>query len=110
MVVLPGIRVVEVSQLGDVSHLFVRLLENGQADCDVICSLKEVPFLVLQVLLFDVEEELRVECPQVASHKGITPVGIIRDSIGGERARIAHVSPDGKKIAVGKPNLVSLED
>jgi len=89
MVVLAGIAVIVIGEFGQILHSPVALLEDGDADGHVVGSFEVLPVLVLQVALFDVSEELGVECAEVTGHEGVVAVVVPLDGPLGEGARVA---------------------
>jgi hypothetical protein len=110
MVVLACVGVVEVSELGHVTHPLVGHLENGDADCHVVGSLQIGTVIVFEVFFFDIEEELSIEGPQVTGHERISAILVVLYGGGGEGARVADRVSDVQEICVDKPGLLLLED
>ena len=55
-----GVEVVEVGHFRDVGHPLVGLLEAGDGDGHIASRCEEVAVLVLQVLIFDVQQQFVV--------------------------------------------------
>lgn len=77
VIIVAGVCIVVVSQFREVRDSTMGHLEDGDADCHVVGSLKVVPILILQIGLRDIQEKLHVEGPQVAGDKGVSSVGIV---------------------------------
>jgi hypothetical protein len=56
VVVLTSVGVVIVGEFSEIVDPLVRLLQNGNADCHIVCSLEILPVVVLEVFLLDVHE------------------------------------------------------
>jgi len=103
MVIHARVGIIVVGEFRQVSHTLVRLLEDRNADGDVIGGLKILPRCILEVLLLDVREQFCVECTQVARYEGILPVAVQLDRPAGEGTRVPHSSTGGEEIRVNKP-------
>ena len=88
----------------------MRHLQDGNANCHVVGSPKILALIVLQVLLFDVEEQLSVKCSQMAGIKGSVSIAVLFYHCYREGARVADSTSDGQEIGVDKPSPLLLEN
>lgn len=88
----------------------MRLLQNWYANRHVVSRTQILPILPTQIRLLYVQKQLRVERPQMASHKRKGPIRIALDSPSGKGPWVANlaVSPHNE-VSVNEPRTVPLE-
>ena len=98
MVIDASVGIIVVGEFRQVSHTLVRLLEDRNADGDVVGGLKILPRCILEVLLLDLREQFCVECTQVTRDEGILPVVVQLNSPAGEGTRVSYSSAGRQEI------------
>jgi len=91
MIITSSIIIVEVGQLWQISHSFVRLLQHRNADSHIIRRTVVFPIFIPQILIFYVSEQLCVKGTQMAGNKGEKTKFILVHNTCGEGSGVSNI-------------------
>lgn len=110
MHVKPSVEVVVVGHLGYICYSFMGHLKAGNRDRHVSSRREKVAVFILEIFVFNVEEELSVVSSKMADCKAIISILIFLDDIGVIWPGVAHFADGAKEVRIHEPNSFFLED